>query len=178
MNKIDVVLALTNVRESKNRWARGITEFNSGVDAVMGRLLHEAAAKFMSAEDVAHTSGFTVKRIRQMMRDVGLNPRDGKTMLSQKAAEALATNAALMGIEPHEMDLTSPLAYLPMGDQMKRELAALSEVKPDEFPETEHTCSTLAIIEDEAGVRWFQCPECKHAVKVQDLQAAIRTTDL
>lgn len=136
MKKFDVVIALEGVREAKAEWAKAQTKFNSDVTAVMTRLLHEGARNFMSAEEIARASGHTTKRIRQMMRDIGLNPRDGKTVLSKNAAEALNNNAALLGIEPHEMDLMSPLAYLPMGEQMKRKLQdrAVSQVTelPDE----------------------------------------------
>lgn len=122
MKKIDVQIALEAVNAAHEKWTTARIEFLSGSNAVMSLLIHEASANFMSAEDVAKASGFTAKRVRQMMRDAGLNPKDGKRLLSKKAAEALASNAALMGIEPHEMDLTSPLAYLPMGSVMKREL--------------------------------------------------------
>lgn len=139
MKKFDVLLALQDVRSAKHEWAKAQTKFNSDITAVMTRLMFEAARNFMSPEEVAKESGFTTKRVRQMMRDIGLNPRDGKTVLNRLASEALANNAALMGIEPDEMDLMSPLAYLPMGSVMKRELQdrAVSQVDPDEFPETD-----------------------------------------
>lgn len=124
MKRLDVVIELERVREAKKAWATAQTEVNAGLMTVMSRLLHEAARNFMSPEDIAKSSGFTPKRVRQMMRDINLNPRNGKTVLSQTAAEALANNAALLGIEPREMDLLSPLAYLPMGSQMRKDLAA------------------------------------------------------
>lgn len=123
MKKLEVVSLLAMVKTAKEQHALEETKFNSDIVAVMTRLLHEAAVNYMSAEEVAKHSGFTVKRVRALMRDVGLNPRDGKGMLNRLASEALSNNAALMGIEPYEMDLMSPLAYLPMGEQMKRELA-------------------------------------------------------
>jgi len=122
MKKADIIEALVKVRVAKAQWAVAQTKFNSDVEAIMTRLLHEAAVARMSDTEVANASGFTVKRIRMIMRVIGLNPRDGKNLLSAKAAEALANNATLLGIEPSEMDLMSPLAYLPMGEQMKREL--------------------------------------------------------
>lgn len=166
MKKFEIELALDEVGSAKRQWAKAQTKFNSDISAVMTRLLHEAAHNYMSAEDVARHTGFTVKRVRQMMRDAGLNPRDGKNMLSKIAADALANNAALMGIEPHEMDLTSPLAYLPMGEEMKRELRAKAVAQ---VHEVEHRCSSLDILEDEDGVLWYQCPECENAVTVEAL---------
>lgn len=134
MNISEINLALSEVREAKSTWADRVTEFNSGVLAVMRRLLFEAAANRMSPEQVARASGYTPKRVRAMMRNVGLNPHEGKTLLSQKAAEALANNADLLGIEPREMDLMSPLAYLPMGKALRTQIRAeaVSQVHEDE----------------------------------------------
>lgn len=122
MQRFDVVIALEGIREARVKWHEANMKFHADVETLMSRLLNEAAVNFMSAEEVAKASGITVKRIRQAMRDRGLNPKSGKRLLSKQAAEALANNSALMGIEPHEMDLMSPLAYLPMGEKMKREL--------------------------------------------------------
>lgn len=165
MKKFDVQIALEGVHEAKAAWAKAITKFNSDIDAMMARLLREAAVNYMSAEEVAKVSGFTVKRVRQMMRDAGLNPRDGKTLLSKKAAEALAENSALLGIEPHEMDLMSPLAYLPMGEQMRRDLIqnkVVSQVDPDEFLETPLLARVGVIIAEETSCGYCDgsCPAC------------------
>jgi hypothetical protein len=131
VKRADIIEALVSVRVAKAQWAAAQTKFNSDVEAVMTRLLHEAVAARMSDSQVAYASGFTVKRIRMIMRAIGLNPRDGKNLLSAKAGEALANNAALLGIEPRDMDLMSPLAYLPMGSEMKRALQdkAVSQVR-------------------------------------------------
>lgn len=122
MLKFHVVSALENLRDAKAEWAKAVTKFNADVEFMMRRLLHEAAHNYMSAEEVARASGMTTKRIRDLMRKNGLNPRDGKTLLAKHAAEALHENSALLGIEPHEMDLMSPLAYLPMGKALREEL--------------------------------------------------------
>lgn len=153
MKRLDVIGHLERVREAKREWTIARISFDTDVNAMMRRLLHEAAANYMSPEDVAKASGFTTKRVRQMMRDIGLNPRDGKTLLSNKAAEALANNAALLGIEPRDMDLMSPLAYLPMGSVMKRALAdaAVSKVDPDEFLETDELDKVLTEFETRAA---------------------------
>lgn len=145
MNKTHIIEHLVVVANAKREWAKAQTQFNSGVNAVMARLLHEAAVARMSPEMVANTSGFTVKRIRSMMREVGLNPRDGKGMLSARAAAALESNAALMGVEPKDMDLLSPLAYLPMGGQLKRALAAAAV---DEANQPE-VSGNIALTDDE-----------------------------
>jgi len=78
----------------------------------------------------------TPKSIRSKMRALGLDPRSGKRVLSKTASSALLENSAIMGIEPGEMDLTSPLAYLPMGEELRKRyqdktLARVTELEPD-----------------------------------------------
>ncbi len=150
MKKIDVLIQLEKIREARVQWGRARTEFQSGYDAALHRLLFEAAANYMSARDVATVLAITPKRVRELMRQQGLDSRS-KTLLSQKAAEALANNSALLGIEPHEMDLMSPLAYLPMGEQMKRELRAsavsqVTEVSRNEPDWSRHSQGALTEI--------------------------------
>jgi hypothetical protein len=136
MKKFDVLIALEKIRDAKGEWAKAITDFNADIEMMMRRLLREAAVNYMSADEVAKASGFTVKRVRILMRSAGLDPKRGKRLLSKIAADTLADNAALMGIEPHEMDLMSPLAYLPMGKQMRRELEERSVSQVTELEET------------------------------------------
>lgn len=164
MQKFDVQIALEGIAEAKAEWATAITKFNADVEAVMQRLLHGAAVNYMSAEEVAKASGLTIKRVRVLMREAGLNPRDGKRLLAKKAAETLAENAALLGIEPHEMDLMSPLAYLPMGESLKKFLETeamrgvkeLPEDRLDEYPSAEDLAAKLSDAGPEYGesVRW------------------------
>jgi hypothetical protein len=142
MKKLEVVAYLMQIKEARETFAKVQTKFASDVDAMMNRLIHEGARNYMSAEEIARAAGMPVKRIRAFMRSNGLAPSDSKTLLSKKAAEALSNNAALLGIEPSEMDLMSPLAYLPMGEKMKRQLqdSAVSQV----FPETYGDAHVLA----------------------------------
>jgi hypothetical protein len=136
MNKFDVTMALGRVHEARSKWNSAKRDFDEAVDKVMAVLLHEAARALMTQQEVAAASGLPVKRVRDLMRKHGLNPRDGKQMLSRQAAKALNENADLLGIKPQEMDLTSPLAYLPMGDEMRRQLADAQVKRVQEFPET------------------------------------------
>lgn len=122
MNKFDVQMALNTIREARAQWLDGYRNFNLDTYYIMRRLLNEAAVNYMSAEDVARESGFTVKAVREFMRQNGLNPKNGKRLLAKTAAKALTENAALLGITPQSMDMMSPLAYLPMGEKLKREL--------------------------------------------------------
>lgn len=113
--------ALEDLRDKREQWQRKRQDFLSGYDFVMSRLILEACANYMSAEKIAEALGVSKKVIRSRMRTLGLDPRKGTTTLSQSASSAMLENAAIMGIDPSEMDLLSPLAYLPMGQQMKDE---------------------------------------------------------
>lgn len=141
MKMFDVQIALEGVAEARREWAKAQTKFNSDINAIMSRLLHEAARNHMSVERVARLSGMTPRRIRTLMKAAGLDPNLGKRLLAEKASDALLSNAALLGIEPHEMDLTSPLAYLPAGSNLRKqflETPAMQGVKelPEEGLET------------------------------------------
>lgn len=134
MRKFDVQIALEGVREAREKWFFAQQRFNTDVDFVMTRLLHEAARNFMSVDEVARMSALTPKRVRELMRRAGLDPKSGKRLLAKQAAEALAKNSELLGIEPHEMDLTSPLAYLPMGSELRQQLIDARVHRVTELP--------------------------------------------
>ena len=129
MNRDETVEFLTRAREAREKWGRARTAFFSDYEAVLSRLLHEAAVNYMSPQDVSEVLGVSTGTVRTMLRQRGLDPRASRTLLSKQAAAAMLENSALLGIEPSEMDLMSPLAYLPMGSQMRRELADQSVSK-------------------------------------------------
>jgi hypothetical protein len=143
MQKFDVRFALEGVAEARAKWTAAKRQFDADVNKVMRRLLHEAAANYMSVEEVAQASGLGKTQVRSMMRLNGMDPRDGKTLLAETAAKALAENAELLGIPVHEMDLMSPLAYLPMGSELRQALQdkAVSQVTELDEPEFPETCS-------------------------------------
>lgn len=136
MNRQDVTTNLVRIRQARRAWTTAKAKFDSDVDAALLRLVHEAAANFMSAEEVSRYSGFTVRRVREVMRQAGLTGR-GKRLLAKQAATTLAENAIVLGIEPKDMDLMSPLAYLPAGSELRKgaEANGVSNVAA-EFPET------------------------------------------
>lgn len=122
MDRFGIQLNLEHVAQAREKWAMAYAKFASEVDYMMSRLLNEAAINRLSVEQVARWSGMKPSRVRRLMRDNNLNPKQSKTLLAQTAAEALQENAALLGIEPWEMDLMSPLAYLPMGSELREQL--------------------------------------------------------
>lgn len=150
MQKQAVQLALESIREARGQWAKAQTEFNAGLAASMRFLLFESARNYMAPEEVSRHSGLTVKRVRALMREYGLNPRDGKRVLSASAARALTENAELLGIDPSEMDLTSPLAYLPMGKHLRDTLREQTISRVIELPDIAEAREALDRLFDQA----------------------------
>lgn len=133
MKKQEVLDGLAGIATAKRKWNTARLKFLSDVEAVMQRLFLEAAVNRMTAAEVGKAVGLSQPEVRRYMRKFGMNPKDGKTLLAKQAGDALTKNAALLGIEPSEMDLMSPLAYLPMGSQMRDFLTApayLDEMTP------------------------------------------------
>jgi hypothetical protein len=124
MDRFGVQLGLARVASARIAWAEARATFDSEVESAMTRLILEAVANRMSIEQIAQASTLTTRQVRRLMRDRGLDPKQGRGLLSQAAAVALQENAALLGIDPLQMDLTSPLAYLPMGKELRGELGA------------------------------------------------------
>lgn len=122
MNKDTTTQYMNLLRRANRRGLEAIREFRSDMDKVAIRLIHEGLTHHMSAETIAQETGLTAKRVRAAMRVYGLEPKKGKAFLAHFASRALSENAALMGIQPEEMDLSSPLAYLPMGSVLRDRL--------------------------------------------------------
>lgn len=139
MDRFGVQLNLEEVKRAREQWAEAKATFDANIDFMMRRLILEAATNRMSADDIARYSGFSVKNIRARFRMMRINPHKSKSLISKQAADAMATNAELMGIEPHEIDLTSPLAYLPMGEELRVKLQeqTIARVDIEEASEVE-----------------------------------------
>jgi hypothetical protein len=128
MNKFEIELNLKHVAEARAQYNAAAKEFGLRVDKAMKRLIHEAAAQRMSVPQVAKLSGFTTAQIKSRMKAMDLNPTTGRTLLSKQAADVLANNAEILGIEPHEVDLMSPLAYLPAGSLLKEKVSSVTDL--------------------------------------------------
>ena len=122
MNKFDVEMSLGRLAEQQSAWAAAQREFTDARERMLTYLIHQASRNFMSVAEVSRASGLPVARVRSLMRKAGLNPKSPRSLLAEQSAKALAENADLLGIDPAQMDLTSPLAYLPMGQRLKDEL--------------------------------------------------------
>lgn len=154
MEKAEVVKSLQQVHKARQEWGKSTAKFQAEVDRIMTRLVHEAAANHMSVEEVARAAGLTPKRVRTFMRAVGLDNRSGKTLLAQRANQYLVENANLLGIDPGDMDLTSPLAYLPAGDRLRQATVESEAVKgvKDLTPERDALATRLA----DTGLQWSE----------------------
>lgn len=141
MQKFEIQLNLEHIEQARKAYNTASREFGERVDKAMKRLIHEAAAQRMSITEVGKLSGFTSAQVKARMKAMNLNPTTGKTLLSKQAADVLASNAEIMGIEPSEIDLMSPLAYLPAGSLLKdkaqsKGVTDLDEAEARAFPET------------------------------------------
>lgn len=124
MNKPEIIELMNRMRNANARFDALRKAHNADEVAALKRLVLEGAAQYMSAEQMAEETGATVRRIRIVMRVLNLDPRRKPSVLSKHAATVLEENATLLGIEPAEMDFMSPLAYLPMGEEMRKQINA------------------------------------------------------
>lgn len=135
MKMLDVQIALEDLRLAREKWGKARTEFFSGYEWTLTRLIHQAMLNYMGVAQIATALGVSQSSVRKKMREIGLDPKSGKRALNASASQALLENSAIMGIEPGEMDLTSPLAYLPMGEQMRKTYQALTLSKVTDLVE-------------------------------------------
>lgn len=170
MRKFDVIIALEGIKEAGEKWRKARREYDQNVALLMRRLIHEAAANYMSDLDVARASGLHIRQVRRHMKAAGLDFYRGKTLLAGKASEVLASNAEIMGIEPHEMDLTSPLAYLPMGSQMRQRLQDGSVSKVTELAEAGEGAEFLETMTEDVAA-WWHAHEGVRSVSAEDTAA-------
>lgn len=122
MKYAEVEECLTRFADATHEWEVAVAKYESDLDRLLTSLINEAIANFMSAEMVAGLSGLTTAKVRARMRAAGLDPKRGTRFLAKQASSALIENANLLGIEPGDMDLTSPLAYLPMGKALRERI--------------------------------------------------------
>lgn len=133
MERKEILDGFARVYDDKQEWKYANSRFKDSVEFVHKRLLYEAVSARIGERDVAKAMRVPVSEVRRQMRALGLNPRRGQRLLSQQASDALHKNAKLMGIDPSAISLTSPLAYLPGGSQLRDIVAKPSTVR--ELPE-------------------------------------------
>lgn len=123
MEPVEIFKGLRSVAKNRSEWVTAKRMFEKEAERVTKRLILEAAQNNMSVDQVATALNMPRRRIREKMRSYGVDPKLSRALLADSAAKALHENAALLGIDPSEMDLMSPLAYLPMGSELRRKLA-------------------------------------------------------
>lgn len=141
MNVEQITKALNAVSRANIAWRNAKKTYEAERASVLRRLLFEAAHNYMSVPEIARAAGMTPNRVRKVMRENGLDPRAGKRLLSTTAAKALRANAAALGIDPSDMDLASPLAYLPMGKELARSISG-NVSKVTDLPEDRDALET------------------------------------
>lgn len=122
MRVFDVTLRMEKLRDQHRKWLDAMAGYREERDRILDRLILEAVKIRMSVADIARASGLSRKQVRDRMKYLGLHQRDGLRVMSDRAAENLRTNAALLGVDIDNFDLTSPLAYLPAGEHLQREM--------------------------------------------------------
>lgn len=145
MKKTDVVDLLDSVSRVRAAFSKVKVNHDAEVSLVMRRLVMEACINYMSPAEIAQASGYTEKAVRLLLRNEGLDPRMKKPMLSKHAARVLSDNAALLGLEPADL-LLSPLAYLPAGDSLRREVQDRAVSKVTDIPEDNSDLRTAIIL--------------------------------
>lgn len=157
VHKQDVLDLLNSLKAVRDSFAVVRVRHIAETSTVARRLFIEGAVNYMSPEEMAQASGYTPKAVRMYLREHGLDPRMKKPMLSKHAARVLADNAALLNLEPADL-LLSPLAYLPAGDELRREVqeknvSKVTEVEAEPVA-TGMWCTNCGFLEDPA-----ECPE-------------------
>lgn len=176
MNTLEIEMGLETIREARKQWAKAQTEYRENEAFALRRLFYEAAAKYMSAEYVSKHSGLPLARVRALMRQFGLNPKDRKALLAESASKALLENAELMGKMPHEMDLSSPLAYLPMGKHMRDQIVEARVARVTELEDAPVTtglwCRECKMFEPDAEY-WLGCCIACGCVEIAHVTASV-----
>lgn len=133
MNEREVRDALKKIRAADRKWREEKKKFDLSVNRVMYRLIHEAAENRMSMSVVANLAGKTPNQMRILMKMAGLDQTPLRTLLPKESAEVLRKNADALGIDPKDIDLLSPLAYLPSGTRVKSVgVSGITEIPEDD----------------------------------------------
>lgn len=119
MERHAVLAEMNRIREATAQWTEARKNFNADVDKMLDRLILEAAQHRFSVTDLAGALGLTPRATRALMRAKGINPKYSSLFLSHHASRTLQANAEILGVDPSEIDLLSPLAYLPAGSKLK-----------------------------------------------------------
>ncbi len=143
MTHHEVTAALEHLRAAESEWLTARAKYNSDSEALLSALLLRGLEVRLSPEDIGRASGIGATAMRRRVRALGLNTRRGAAALSREASETLRENAALLGIAPEDVDLLSPLAYLPAGPALRM------------FPETSVTEDDI----EEFRKAWMQADQ-------------------
>lgn len=129
MNRAETRDALDEFGAAREKWLEAIATYKQDSDYAIRVLLLQSSRLYLSVEEVSRRTGLPARRVRKIMRESGLNPYAGGRALSQAASDALIENSEKLGVDVTEMDLMSPLAYLPAGDKISRVIERKGETE-------------------------------------------------
>lgn len=120
MDREQIIDRLSDVKDARKEWREAKRKFDQDSRKAMTRLVLEAARNRMSVEQIGKASGMTRREVRQYLRGWGVEPNEGINAASDAAADVLTLNAERLGVDPGQIDLMSPLVYLPLGNDVTR----------------------------------------------------------
>lgn len=118
MDRFGIRLHLEHIRAARDELNKKRREYDAIVNKHLPLLLLEAGQNRMSVREVSKHSGIPVRQIRARLKKLGVKSTDAR-LLPDASAKVLAANADLLNIDPADMDLMSPLAYLPAGQALR-----------------------------------------------------------
>jgi len=113
---------LRQIGQARAAWHEGITNFRASVEGITDRFLVEAARDRIAVHEVARLLGVRPAWVRSRMRDIGFETGRSEAALSRQAHAIIERNAEILGIDIKDIDLTSPLAYLPAGKDLLKQI--------------------------------------------------------
>lgn len=122
MTPYGATLHLNVLRDANQQWVEANRKHQEDVEALLWRLIPEAIVARMSINQVADAAGITTRKVRRYLHEMGVDTRHGKGLMAHQAAEVLANNAELLGVRPQDVDLMSPLMYLPAGESLRKKV--------------------------------------------------------
>lgn len=129
--KEDLIAAMHKVREQDEAWRGAYRSYQEAQRGYRDRLILLGLRARMPVTGIALHLGCTPKSVMSSYRRLGLSGgrRNNYLPLADAAAKALERNSEVLGVRPDEISLMSPLAYLPVGDDLAVEEAKKAVVK-------------------------------------------------
>lgn len=116
----EVLSALSDIGTAQLEFHRVAKRYEAERDRALLPLVLEGARLRLSAKRMAAYAGVTQGRIKSILRRTGIDGRN-ISMVAEQTEKVLEHNAALLDVDITQIDLMSPLAYIPAGPGLRRE---------------------------------------------------------